>query len=421
MAWADSVNHRGWGLFAVGITLLGGLVDWANEAVWAFAAPGWAARAGADAFYAQLYTVWERLYIVLSLGLANLLYTLAGFTLTLCAFRTRHFPRWLAWWTIVIWLMSLALSAVAFAGQEAWITPASAGLFALLLPWFVLVGHGWLAGAHPLPAEADLRERLSLREVARAMIPKHPVPMTTVFRECFLVNFAVQPEVMRRLLPGPIEPDLFEGEAYLSIVIADMEKMRPAFLPRFLGVTYNQVVYRAVVRCRGEAGVHFLRSDADDALMSLAGDWLTFFRFHHSRVAIRHERRHLHFDLTTPGHCADIHASFDLGSARQALPPGSRFKTLAEAQDFLVELFAAFAHDPFTQHTSRVRIKRGEWKIAVVDDRRAHYPFMQDGPLFPAGCARLDSIFYVKDLPYYWHTLERVDAGSAHAIIAARS
>lgn len=88
-------------------------------------------------------------------------------------------------------------------------------------------------------------------------IPKHPFPVQTVFRRCFLANFAVEADTMRRMLPQYIAPDLFDGEAYLSVVVGQMDRMRPTIVPRVLGITYNQVVYRAVVRCGAERGVHF--------------------------------------------------------------------------------------------------------------------------------------------------------------------
>ena len=56
------------------------------------------------------------------------------------------------------------------------------------------------------------------------------MPMRTTFRGCFLVNFAVDPAAMRARLPAHLEPELHEGRAYLSIVIADMARMRPAKL-----------------------------------------------------------------------------------------------------------------------------------------------------------------------------------------------
>src|SRR6266571_7868136 len=125
-----------------------------------------------------------------------------------------------------------------------------------------------------------------MRDLLPSFPPKHPFPMRTVFGTCFLVNFGVRSDVMRALLPHPIVPDLYGNEAYLSIVISDLRCMRPAFLPKALGVTYHQVVYRVVVRCLGERGVFFLRSDADNRLMCLAGNWFTFFHFHHARIAM---------------------------------------------------------------------------------------------------------------------------------------
>lgn len=259
-----------------------------------------------------------------------------------------------------------------------------------------------------------------------ASMPKHPLPMRTVFRRCFLANFAVDPETMRRAIPTPIEPDLHNGEAYVSVVIAEMERMRPAFLPRAFGVTYTQVVYRAVVRCSGERGVYFLRSDADNRLMCAFGNWLTFFRFHLADANWRDEAGRVLLDIASTAKNADIHATYDVAGATQALPKFSRFGSLNEAKTFLVELYSAFGRDT-RGHTSRVRIDRGAWDVAVVDDSRAEYAFMKSGQPFANTEARLDSVFYVRDLPYYWHTLERlpqtvaISAGEAATRVISRT
>jgi uncharacterized protein YqjF (DUF2071 family) len=247
-----------------------------------------------------------------------------------------------------------------------------------------------------------------MADIARALVPKHPLPMRTLFRRCFLVNFAVDPVVMAACLPTGLEPDLHADQAWLSIVIAEMERMRPAFLPAALGFTYNQVVYRAVVRKGDGRGVYFLRSDADNRLISLAGDLLTFFRFHYTPMEFRRAAGCISCDLApAPAEAADIHATYDLRTASRTLPAESAFADLPQAQQFLVELYTAFGRTPLTEEILRVRIKRGDWQIAVVQDRRGHYRFMQDGPLFPPGSTRLDSIFYVKQLPYYWYTLQQ--------------
>ena len=115
-------------------------------------------------------------------------------------------------------------------------------------------------------------------------LPLHPVPMKTSFRHCFLVNFAVAFSALRRHLPDHLVPDQYGPYAFVSIVIALMDHMRPSFVPPRLGTTYTQVVYRAVVRCGRERGVTFLRSDADNAIMVAAGNAFTFFRFNRAHV-----------------------------------------------------------------------------------------------------------------------------------------
>src|SRR6185369_15012096 len=180
------------------------------------------------------------------------------------------------------------------------------------------------------------------------------------------------------VLPPPLVPDTYAGQAFLSVVVADMERMRPAFVPAFLGVTYQQVVYRAVVRCGDERGVHFLRSDADNRLMVELGNQLSFFRFHQARIAAAQGGGLRHFDLVAdPHNHADIHVTFDLASARRTMPAGSVFTSADEAQRFLVELYAAFRPEPDGEQVKKVRIKRSDWRVQMVDTPRARFDYMK--------------------------------------------
>jgi uncharacterized protein YqjF (DUF2071 family) len=85
-------------------------------------------------------------------------------------------------------------------------------------------------------------------------LPKHPFPVRTVFRRCLLANFRVDVGARRRVLPSHIDPDLHAGVAYVSVVVGQMERMRSTCVPQLLGITYDQIVYRAVVRCGTERG-----------------------------------------------------------------------------------------------------------------------------------------------------------------------
>jgi uncharacterized protein YqjF (DUF2071 family) len=236
---------------------------------------------------------------------------------------------------------------------------------------------------------------------------KHPFPMKALFRNYFLVNFAVAPEVLQALLPTPLTPALHNGSAFLAVVIADMDRMRPAFLSRVLGVSYRQVAYRAIVECEGERGVYFLRSDADNDLMCRLGNLMSDFRFHFADIAHEQSETAFRYDLTSYSEDpADIHALFDLTQTSHTLPPTSRFASLPEAQKFLVELYTAFVVNGPHVKIRTLRVERGALDITVVPDRTQVYEFMQCSPAFPEGSASIDSIFYIGTLPYYWHRLK---------------
>lgn len=220
------------------------------------------------------------------------------------------------------------------------------------------------------------------------------------------MNFAVDPAELDTVLPSHVEPDTFNGEAYLSVVVSQMDKMRPVGVPRTLGITYNQIVYRAVVRCGDERGVHFLRSDADSRVMAAFGNLMSFFRFHRSDITFAPRGGLLDLDVetTTPAG-AGIHATYTVGSPTTALPATSAFDSLAHARVWLVELFAAFDYTAGNGWIDVVRIKRGHWDVQVIVDERATYDFMSAGAPFTK--ARLDSVFLVDDVPYHWYRLEK--------------
>jgi len=237
------------------------------------------------------------------------------------------------------------------------------------------------------------------------VIPKHPFQMETTFRTCFLVNFGMEPDLLASLLPSPITPDVHNNEAFLSIVISDLRDMRPTFLPKGLGFNFAQIVYRAIVTCNGERGVHFLRSDADNRIMCLTGNLFSFFHFNHAKISyFRNQDQHC-IDVKTRDGVADISAEYGIQKSTNETPASSVFSSLEDAKHFFAELYVAFSTLP--GYTTAVRIDRTNWDVSFVSDKKATYSFMNGSSYFPKGSTRLDSIFYVEDLFYHWHVLEK--------------
>lgn len=305
-----------------------------------------------------------------------------------------------------------------------------------------------------------VHKALRISHIIGRYAPKHIFPMRTTFRNCFLVNFSMEPNTLRGVLPPGLSPDLYNGKAFVSIVVSDLQDMRIGYFSRLTGFDYTQIVYRAIVRApNGERGVYFIRSDANSAAMSIAGSLFSNFNFNLASIlwqgkenlpltGIRgsldddensnlskeiisfNKKKIVHFALEPwrpSSASATIRASYDLSSASLTMPPSSAFsaESLQNAQKFFVELYAAFASWPLHDQWTAVRIDRTKWNIVCVDHLSAAmggavpiYSFMQDSKTFPPGACTIDSVFYVHDLDYHWHTVEKHPRCVADAVAA---
>ncbi|MEM7343381.1 MAG: hypothetical protein AAF485_04000, partial [Chloroflexota bacterium] len=144
--WATTLRpeDKVWGYLAIGIAFTGGLSDWISELLVITQVPHLAGLALTDPIFRQLYLIWEASFMTLTSGLANLLYGIGGILLTLQTIKIVQFPQWLALWNFLLWGCTLLLSIAVFLSITPLMIIASALTFGLLLPWFLLMGYGWL-------------------------------------------------------------------------------------------------------------------------------------------------------------------------------------------------------------------------------------------------------------------------------------
>lgn len=162
----------------------------------------------------------------------------------------------------------------------------------------------------------------------------NPLPMRAWIRRCLLLSYRVPESVAVAFVPPGLELITKGGFAFLNVVLARMEAMRPAGLPAWIGVDYGHVGYRLQVRCHTREGEHeglyFLRSECDHRLLGFAGNLLTDFRFHPARI------EGLEAGKTLCVHSLDGGGEVILDpQGAVGLAPGSPFSDLDEASRIL--------------------------------------------------------------------------------------
>jgi len=225
----------------------------------------------------------------------------------------------------------------------------------------------------------------------------------------YLVNFAVRADVLRNRVPPVFALETKDGYGFVSAVIARVVAMRPRGVPRLLGRDFDAVVYRVPVCYRSVGrtvrGVYFLRSDVSDWLLGLGGFWRRLFRAHVSRVSLSRHGIVARFSVVgRDASGGEAFAQFEPPRASQRLPDSSRFATLAEAQESLVELFVAFDYDATSREVTMVRIRRAHWDVRVADAVQVEFDYLHKVAGQDADAFLLDSVLYVPRVPYVWYS-----------------
>ena len=231
------------------------------------------------------------------------------------------------------------------------------------------------------------------------IFPKNPCTVRGRLRHCWLFVYRTPVESIRALLPPQLEPVTRDGFAFWNIVVCKIGGLRPALLPAAVGLDYWHVAYRLHVRAQTESGavvegLHFLRSDCDSALVALAGNVITDFRFYQATVAVSEEASGIAGKIHAHGGDAD----FRLGSEPpSSLNPGSPFASLDSAAEWLK--YKPFGISPCgDEEINVVRVARDEaaWRSRLVTVEKARWEFLE-----PYKTA-LEICYEVEPIDYQW-------------------
>lgn len=244
------------------------------------------------------------------------------------------------------------------------------------------------------------------------------LPWLTAIRtewiEALSFNYAVEPRALAPLLPWPLEPEVHAGTGWVQVLLSSLRELRPQGLPSLFGVCFYQVSYRAAVRFRDSAGRwrrggYFVKSETNDPVMRAVGNRLAEFRFHDfgaAEVVMVRRGDTLSVGVDpAPGAGPGRFAAVADTTRQPGPPPGSRWRSLAELQEPLVDCFDAFGVDAAAGWLYTLTIDRGPWKARFARCVDAYCEWLAEGPL--AGAATLDSVLHVKRCAYAWRPLRR--------------
>ena len=165
------------------------------------------------------------------------------------------------------------------------------------------------------------------------------------WRNLAFLHWEVPVEELELLLPEGLQPDLFQGKAYVGLVPFEMKNIRPAWCPKALGFNFLETNVRTYVLHRNEPGVFFFSLDASSLTAVKIARWMWHLPYFHSGMTFSNERTAYEYGLKRPD---NIQSKIKI-EAGQPLPP---------SQPDSLEYFLLERYLLFTQ--LRGRILRGQ-------------------------------------------------------------
>ncbi len=217
--------------------------------------------------------------------------------------------------------------------------------------------------------------------------------------ECLLIAYRTPSESVEHLVPAPLQLVTRDRWAFWNIVACRIEKMRPRGTPRLFGMSYHHVAYRLYVRAKcasGEVidGLYFVRSDADNFLVSEMGNLASDFRFHTSTITHFEDTGRLTFEVRNSD--ADARLCVNIEQA-PVIARDSCFASMKEAAQFLKYRPLGLSCRDGWLRVAEVFRDESEWKEALVTIEEARWSFfdtMSQNEAFLELATRVEPIDY---------------------------
>ena len=237
-----------------------------------------------------------------------------------------------------------------------------------------------------------------------------------------LVNYRADPDVVARLLPSPLRPQLVRGQAVVGICMI-RQRVRPAGWPAVLGIGSQSAAHRIAVAWDGpdgeRTGVFIPRRDTNGPANVLVGGRLFPGSHHPARFLVDEHDDTVHLAYATKDGSTRVAVAATILPAERPLA-GELFADLAEASAFFRGGSLGLSPTRRGDELEGVELRCDAWSMEPVALGEVTSTYFGDRDRFPAGSITLDHGLVMRDLPVRWHAVGRLAAaiGSAPSLVA---
>ena len=234
--------------------------------------------------------------------------------------------------------------------------------------------------------------------------------MKGLIRRRLLVNFRAHPAIVQKILPPPFRPKLHAGFSMVGICLIRLEQIRPAALPKALGIASENAAHRIAVEWTDSAGVQregvFIpRRDTGSLLNRLAGGRVFPGEHHPAQFSVVDTVKRIELSMRSLDGVVSVRV---VGNEVDRIPGDSCFASIHDASAYFEGGSLGYSVTQDETRLDGLRLRTLEWRVRALSVEEVHSSFFEDERRFPKGSIQFDHALIMRDLPHEWHKAENL-------------
>jgi hypothetical protein len=219
-----------------------------------------------------------------------------------------------------------------------------------------------------------------------------------------LVNFTADPEHVKKIIPSPFRPKVYNGKAIVGICLIRLKNIKPKGLPDIAGVSSENGAHRIAVEWdeHGETkeGVFIPRRDTSLILNAIVGGRIFPGEHHLAKFNVKEENGSYHVEFTSSDNtyiCIDAKETTEFNS-------NSIFKTLDCVSCFFEN--GSVGYSPNKNKFEGLRLQTYKWEVKPLHVTNVKSSFFENESIFPKGSVKFDNALLMTNIEHEWHSVE---------------
>lgn len=218
-----------------------------------------------------------------------------------------------------------------------------------------------------------------------------------------LVNYRVEPDIVRSLLPSNLEPLVINGYASAGICLLRLKNIGMKLSPSFLRITSENAAHRFLVKyTKGKeefTGVYIPRRDTDSILnVLLAGKVFSWPHYSASFLVNEANGNYSVKMRSKDDHCM-VRVEAQLADT---FPSRSMFDSLNHASDCFHGCAVGISPSIEARTFKTIELRTQRWAVKPLHVSLLESSYFENKSLFPVGSIEFDNALLMEGIEHEW-------------------